>query len=199
MSGRRWLSLAALAASGALLAGCSSGSSSSGGSPGTAQTERTAVLAAAKNLNSQVSATGVGWSDSITGLFDSCGEADALAAGNGSATMVQYTATQLVSPFNRKLPMTTFGRQMTEALNAAGWDLKPLTVSGSPGTWHTGRHDGFDLRVEDFNDGSLGATVTIDLSGSCFDAGSSAQTLKQGTSDNVNEPTPTATPTPKYS
>jgi hypothetical protein len=48
--------------------------------------------------------------------------------------------------------------------------------------------------------GSFHPTATTYVSGSCFNAGSSAQNLiKQGAVDNVTAPIPTATPTPKYS
>lgn len=204
MTDWRWLALAAGVAATALLCafagGCSSGGSSSGGTS-QAQAERTSVLAAAKTLNGQVPAAGVGWSGTITGLYGPCGQSDPLAAGKGVSGMVQYTATQLMSPFNRSVPLSTFGRQMVEVLNAAGWGLKPLAVAGTTDgtTWYSGRKDGFDLRVENFANGSLGATSTIDVSGSCFNAGSSAQTLEQTTNDTLNEPKPTATPAPKYS
>ena len=191
---RRWLALAAAVAAAALLDGCSSG-----GGASAAQPERTAVLAAAKTLNGQVPAAGVGWSNTITGLYGPCGQSDPLAADKGASGLLQYTATQLMSPFDRSVPLATFGRQMVDVLNAAGWGLAPLAVAGATNgtTWYSGRKGGFDLRVENFADGSLGATSTIDLSGSCFDAGSAAQSL-QRTNDNVNMPRPTATPAPKY-
>jgi hypothetical protein len=182
------------------LAGCSSGGSPGGGIS-QAQAERTSVLAAAKDLNSQVPAAGVGWSNTITGLYGPCGQSDPLAADTGVSGMLQYTATQLMSPFNHGVPLSTFGRQMVEVLNAEGWGLKPLVVADATNgtTWYSGRKDGFDLRVENFAYGSLGATSTIDVSGGCFNAGSSAQTLEQSTNDTLNEPKPTVTPAPKYS
>jgi hypothetical protein len=199
VTARRWLALAAAALLCACLGGCSSGGSSGGSSQ--AQAERTSVLAAAKTLNSQVPAAGVGWSGTVTGLYGPCGQSDPLATGQGVSGMVQYTATQLMSPFNGGVPLSTFGRQMVEVLNAEGWGLKPLAVAGATNgtTWYTGRKGGFDLRVENFADGSLGATSTIDLSGSCFNAGSGAQSLEQSTNDMLNMPKPTVTPAPKYS
>ena len=197
MPGPRLAVLLAGAAAAALLAGCSSGSSS-GGPSGTAQTQRSAVLAAAKHLDEQVRVAGVGWSGNISGLYDSCGQADPLAA-KGSASMVQYTATELIGAFRHGVPQTVLGRQVNEVLAAGGWTLRPLTVPASPATWYTSHYGGLDLRVEDYASGALGASVTLDVSGSCFDAGSSARTLKQGTVDNLDQPNPTATPTPRYS
>jgi hypothetical protein len=195
MPGPRLAGFLVGAAAAALLAGCSSGGSSNSSS-GTAQTERSNALAAAKNLDSQVRTAGVGWSGNISGLYDSCGQADPLAA-KGSASLVQYTATELVGAFRSGVAQTVLSRQVNEVLAAGGWKLKPLTVPASPATWYTSQRDGLDLRVEDYASGALGASVTLDISGSCFDAGSSAQTLKQGTVDNLNQPNPTATPTPE--
>jgi len=90
---------------------------------------------------------------------------------------------------------------VVEALNGIGWALRQTASGSSPATYYTGQRDGTDLRlVELDNQPGLGPTATIFLSGGCFDAGSSAQQLRgKGSVDNVIEPRPATTPTPKYS
>jgi hypothetical protein len=184
------------AAACALLTGCSS-------SPDTqsqGQTQRDAVLPVAKTLYSQVSATGVGWIGTIVGGYEACGTDDPLASPSNDNS-VQYTAQELMTPFSRSTPYPTFQRQVVAALNGIGWGLKPASGPLGAATYYTGHRDGADLRlIEVDNQRGLGPTATIFLSGTCFDAGSSASQLTgKGSVDNINEPRPTATPTPKYS
>lgn len=180
----------------ALLAGCSSGPDAQ--SQGQAQ--RNAVLPVAKTLYSQVSATGVGWIGTIVGGYAVCGTNDPLASPSNDNS-VQYTAQELMTPFSASTPYPTFQRQVVEALNGIGWGLKPVTGPSGAATYYTGHRDGTDLRlIEVDNQRGLGPTATIFLSGTCFDAGSSASQLTgKGSVDNINEPRPTVTPTPKYS
>jgi hypothetical protein len=106
-----------------------------------------------------------------------------------------------MTPFSRTAAYPVFRRQVVEALNGIGWALRQTASGSSPATYYTGQRDGTDLRlVELDNQPGLGPTATIFLSGGCFDAGSSAQQLRgKGSVDNVIEPRPAATPTPKYS
>jgi hypothetical protein len=188
--------MGACTVAGAALAGCSS----SPGPAAQAQAERSAVLPVARQLHGQLTGAGVGWTAGILGDYEACGVNDPLATDRG-ASMLQYTARQLMTPFSHAVSFATFGRQVVEAVNAAGWQLRPVTGPSDQGRYYAGQRDGFDLRLVAFNDEQgLGPTATIYVSGSCFDAGSSAQGLvKQGAVDNVTEPHPTATPAPKYS
>lgn len=193
--------VAVCAVVGAVLAACSSSPS-----PATqAQTERSAVLPAAKQLHGQLVGAGVGWTALILGDYEQCGENDPLATGQGDS--IQYTAQQLMTPFSHAVSFETFSRQIVEAVNAAGWHLRPVTGPSDQARYYAGQHGGFDLRLVELNDaqgagpgGSFHPTATTYVSGSCFNAGSSAQNLiQQGAVDNVTAPIPTATPTPKFS
>jgi hypothetical protein len=180
----------------ALLAGCASGPSAQA----LGQASRSVALPVAKQLYSQVTATGVGWIGTIVGDYETCGTNDPLVSPSGGSSL-QYTAQELLTPFSRGTAYPLFQRQVVEALNGIGWDLRP--VAGQPGaaTYYTGQHDHADLRlIEINNQQGLGPTATIFVSDPCFDAGSSAQQLLgKGSTDNISEPHPTATPTPRYS
>ena len=180
----------------AVLSGCSSGPDAQA----QAQTQRSAVLPAAKKLYSQVTAAGVGWIGTILGGYETCGTDDPLATPSNDNSL-QYTTQELMTPFSRTTAYPVFRRQVVEALDGIGWALRQTASGSSPATYYTGHRDGTDLRlVELDNQPGLGPTATIFLSGGCFDAGSSAQQLRgKGSVDNVTEPRPAATPTPKYS
>ena len=184
------------AATCAVLSGCSSGPDAQA----QAQTQRSAVLPAAKKLYSQVTAAGVGWIGTILGGYETCGTDDPLATPSNDNSL-QYTTQELMTPFSRTTAYPVFRRQVVEALDGIGWALRQTASGSSPATYYTGHRDGTDLRlVELDNQPGLGPTATIFLSGACFDAGSSAQQLRgKGSVDNVTEPRPAATPTPKYS
>ena len=184
------------AAACAVLSGCSSGPDAQA----QAQTQRSAVLPAAKKLYSQVTAAGVGWIGTILGGYETCGTDDPLATPSNDNSL-QYTTQELMTPFSRTVAYPVFRRQVVEALDGIGWALRQTASGSSPATYYTGHRDGTDLRlVELDNQPGLGPTATIFLSGGCFDAGSSAQQLRgKGSVDNVTEPRPAATPTPKYS
>lgn len=188
--------LGAWVVAGAALAACSS----SPDPAAQAQTQRSAVLPAAKQLRGQLAGAGVGWTAVILGEYEACGENDPLATGQG-ASMVQYTARQLMTPFSHAVSFAAFSRQVVEAVDAAGWQLRQVTGPSDQGRYYAGRHGGLALRLVEFNDEQgLGPTATIYVSGNCFDAGSSAQGLiKQGPVDNVTGPRPTSTPAPRYS
>jgi len=171
-----------------------------------AQKERSAVLPAANQLRDQLNGAGVGWTASITGDYEACGTNDPLASSK-SDSMVQYTAQQETLPFSHEVTFPDFAGQVVEALNAAGWKLRPATGPSDQARYYTGQHGGFDLRLVELNDeqgagpnASFHPTATAYVSGSCFDAGSSAHDFMQrGAIDNVHSPIPTATPTSKYS
>lgn len=184
------------AAACAVLAGCSSGPDAQS----RAQAQRTTVLPVAKKLYSQVTATGVGWIGTILGGYETCGTNDPLATPSSDSSL-QYTAQELMTPFSRSVAYPVFRRQVVEALNGIGWGLRQTASGSSPATYYAGHRDGTDLRlVELDNQQGLGPTATIFVSGPCFDAGSSAQQLRgKGAVDNVIEPRPAATTTPKYS
>ena len=184
------------AAACAMLAGCSAGP----GAQAQAQAQRSAVLPAAKKLYSQVTATGVGWIGTIEGGYETCGTDDPLATPSNSNSL-QYTTQELMTPYSGSVAYPVFRRQVAEALDAIGWGLRQTASGTSPATYYTGHRDGIDLRLVEFdNQPGLGSTATIFLSGPCFDAGSSAQQLRgNGSTDNITEPHPTATPTPRYS
>jgi hypothetical protein len=188
--------LAVTAAACAVLAGCSSGPDAQS----QAQSERAVVLPAAKKLYSQVTGAGVGWIGTILGGYETCGTDDPLATPSNDNSL-QYTTQELMTPFSKSITYPTFRRQVVEALNGIGWGLRQTAGGPSPATYYTGHLDGTDLRLIELDDHpGLGPTATIFLSGSCFDAGSSAQQLSgKGSVDNVVEPRPTATPTAKYS
>ena len=191
------LAVVACAVACAALAGCSSSSSSDAQSAG--QAERAKVIPAAKQVHDQLSAAGVAWAGGIVGGYETCGTDDPLATP-GSSTSLQYTASQQMGPFSKSVSYSTFKRQVVEALNAEGWQLHPVAGSAAQATYYAGHRGGFDLRLIEQQQPTFGSTATAYVSGSCFDAGSSAQQLISKSPDyNLSEPTPTATPTPKYS
>jgi hypothetical protein len=194
--------VAACAVVAAVLAACSSSPD-----PNTqAQKEQSAVLPVAKQLRDQLSGAGVGWTASIIGDYEACGTNDPLATSSGDS-MIQYTAQQLTLPFSHEVSFPTFARQVVEALNASGWQLRQVTGPSDQGRYYAGQHGGLDLRLVGLNDeqgagpnASFHTTATIYVSGKCFDAGSSAHDFMQrGAIDNVHSPIPTTTPVPKYS
>ena len=178
------------------LAGCSSSSSDA---QSTGQAERAKVIPAAKQVYDQLSTAGVAWAGGIVGGYETCGTDDPLATP-GSSTSLQYTVSQQMGPFSKSVSYDTFKRQVVEALNAEGWQLHPVAGSAAQATYYAGHRGGFDLRLIEQQQPTFGSTATAYVSGSCFDAGSSAQQLISKSPDyNLSEPTPTATPTPKYS
>lgn len=196
MPGTRRLALAACVIGCCVLAGCSSGPSASA----QARAQRAAVLPAAKHLNGQIVGAGVAWTADIDGQYWPCGTDDPAAEDQGSSE-VQYSAEQFMTSFSRNTAFGTFSRQVTEALDAAGWHLRARKGPSSSASYYSARHSGLDLWLILFNEQqSFGPTATIDVSGSCFDAGSSATSLTgaTGPQDQVSEPRPTSTPTPRY-
>lgn len=178
------------------LAGCSSSSSSVAQSTG--QAERAKVIPAAKQVYDQLSTAGVAWAGGIVGGYETCGTDDPLATP-GSSTSLQYTVSQQMRPFSKSVSYDTFKRQMVEALNAEGWQLHPVTGSAAQASYYAGHREGFDLRLIEQQQPTFGSTATAYISGSCFDAGSSARQLIDKSPDyNLSEPAPTATPNPKY-
>jgi hypothetical protein len=183
----RW---AVLTAGSAVLAACSSGP----GVSAQAQAARAAVLPAARQLRTQLVSPGAGWTAAIIGDYDPCGLQDPLASGKGSG-MLQYAASELMTPFGRTVPFTVFIRRVAEALDAAGWKLSPMPAA----VGYTGRRDGFDLYVKPADQASLGPTADLSISGACFNAGSSASRyIGPGPRDDLLQPRPTSTPTSRY-
>jgi hypothetical protein len=158
------------------------------------------VLPAAKQLRGQLASAGVSWTAEILGDYQQCGVNDPLATGRGDNAL-QYTAQQLMTSYDHTVTFAVFSRQVVEAVNAFGWKLRPVPGPSSQARYYVGQRDGVHLRLvqQDVNSG-LGPQATIWLSGSCFDAGSSATDLmEKGPGDTVKEPRPTSTPVPKYS
>jgi hypothetical protein len=184
---------------GAVLAACSSAPSASGVSQ-QASGARAAVLPAAEQVRAQLVNAGVGWTAAIIGNFEACGEDDPLATHRGTG-MLQYTASELMTPFSHGVPFATFARQVVAALNAAGWSPHERTPAQAGTYEYSGSHGGLDLYlVEVYDQQSLGSTATVDVSGGCFDAGSAANSyIGPGPRDDIREPQPTTTPTPRYS
>jgi hypothetical protein len=187
----------------AAVAGCTGGSPVSGpagtaATPAQAQTERAAVLPVAKNVYGQLTGAGVGWSAVIAGGYEACGTDDPLATSSGNGVL-QYTATELMTPYSHAVSLATFTRQVRETLTAAGLALSAHTSTAGV-SYYTARDGSMDVRLDPYGQQSLGPTVTIDVSGQCFDAGSAALHMMQDSPvDQVHEPRPSATPTPKYS
>ena len=197
---KRGVTLLACAVTGAaacaVLAGCSSG-------PGRAGTGAGTALGGAARRQEAVQPghrRRRGLDRYHLGGYETCGTDDPLATPSNDNSL-QYTAQELMTPFSRTAAYPVFRRQVVEALDGIGWALRQTASGSSPATYYTGHRDGTDLRlVELDNQPGLGPTATIFLSGGCFDAGSSAQQLRgKGSVDNVTEPRPAATPTPKYS
>lgn len=194
--GRRGVTLVCCAAACAVAAGCSSSPSAQT----QAQTARATVQPAAKQLYTQATAAGIGWIGSIVGGYAPCGTDDPLATGKGTNSL-QYTASELMTPFGKSVPYATFSRQVVEAIDAEGWDLRPGAGSLGQASYYTAQRDSLHLwLIEAADQPSYGSTANIYLSGTCFDAGSSAgQLVKTSPDEDIPEPSPTATPTPKYS
>lgn len=185
-------------ASCAALAGCSSGPSPSK----QAQTSRTSVLAAAKNVHTDLSGVPTAFSAVITGGLFLCGASDELATGKGPNAL-QYTASQEWTLIKKgSVPLATLGSDIVRKMDAAGWRLRsaPAPNPESPAAaTYVGRRKGLDVRLLEINDNQgLGAIVHIDVSASCFNADSSSAAVKlmREYNENIEEPRPSSTPSP---
>jgi hypothetical protein len=183
-------------ASCAALAGCSGGAS-----PGQqAQTSRASVLAAAKNVHSELSSVRPAFSASISGRLYLCGTSDEIAARKGPHAL-QYTASQEWTLLKKgSVPLATLGADIVRKMDAAGWHLRsaPTPNPQSPAAaTYVGRRKGLDMRLLEISDNpGFGALVSIDVSASCFntDSDSAAVKLMQGYSATIDEPRPSSTP-----
>jgi hypothetical protein len=196
--GRRGVTLVCCAAACAVAAGCSSSPSPSAQTQ--AQTARATVQPAAKQLYTQATAAGIGWIGSIVGGYAPCGTDDPLATGKGTNSL-QYTASELMTPYDESVPYATFKRQVVEALGAEGWALRPGAGSAGQASYYTAQRDSLQLwLIEAAGQPSHGPTASIYLSGTCFAAGASGEQLvKTSPDEDIPEPSPTATPAPRYS
>jgi hypothetical protein len=180
----------------AVVAGCSSSPDPND----QARQERSAVLPAAEQLRDQLKRTGVGWTALVLGDYESCGSNDPLATSSGK-TMVQYTASQETLPFSHAVSFPVFAGRVITTITAAGWKPRPVTGPSAQARYYAGQRGGLDLRLVEFDDeqgagphGSFHPTATVYVSGSCFDAGSSAHDfIQRGAIDSVHSPIPTAT------
>jgi hypothetical protein len=182
----------------AALAGCSSGPPPSQ----QAQSSRASALAAAKNVHSELGSVRIAWSATIIGRLFECGTSDKLATGMG-ANAVQYTASQdwgLLKPGS--VPLATFGHDIVQKLDAEGWHLRsapPPNPESPAAATYVGRRNGLDMRLLEINDPnsySLGEDVSIDVSASCFNAGSASSSVNFQIKYNqeINEPRPSPAP-----
>jgi hypothetical protein len=180
----------------AALAACSSGPP-----PGQqAQSSRASALAAAKNVHSELSGVRIAWNAVIAGGLFLCGTSDGLATSKGP-NAVQYTASQDWTLLKKgSVPLTTLGHDIVQKLAAAGWHLRsaPTPNPESPvAATYVGRRNGLDMRLLEMNNNpGLGALVSIDVSASCFNAGSSSSAVKlmDGYQENIEEPRPSSAP-----
>jgi hypothetical protein len=182
----------------AALAGCSSGPSPSQ----QAQSSRASVLAEAENVHSELGSVRIAFSAAILGGLFECGTSDELATGKG-ADAVQYTATQLwtlLKPGSASL--ATLGSDIVRKLDAEGWHLRtapPPNPESPAAATYVGRRDGLDMRTLEINNPAspgLREEVSIDVSASCFNAGSSASSVSflNRYDQDINEPRPSAAP-----
>ncbi len=159
-------------------------------------------MAAAKNVHSELGSVRISSSVLITGNLYPCGTSDELATDK-DAYAVQYTASQ--EWFLRKtvsVPLATLGRDIVQKLEAAGWRLRsaPTPNPEHPAAaTYVARRDNLDIRLVEFDNpagGDLAKSVTIDVSSSCFNAGSSSSELKlqDGYNQQIVEPRPSSTP-----
>ena len=196
----RTLTLAGAGAAVTLAAGCSS--SSSAASPAQVKAGRAAVLAVADKFVPQIAATGVAWSGGLTGGYQECGANDPRASP-ASSNSLQYTVQELLTAFSSKVSYPVFKRQVAEALNGLGWQLKPVAGGSSPATYYAGHRGSTDLRVIELDETqSIGPSATVYFSDACFDAGSGSaaeQYLSHSPDFDGGAPRPTTTPTPRYS
>jgi hypothetical protein len=166
------------------------------------QASRAPVLPVARQFRAQVTSAGVGWTAEILGDYEECGSQDPLAAGRGDGKL-QYTASELLTPYDQTETYATFARQFVESVDAAGWKLRKGS-GADPETqarYYVAQRGGVDLWVIELDARpGLGPEADVHLSSStCFDAGSSAETIMtRGHQDQVKEPRPTATPTAKF-
>lgn len=195
----RMAALSMITVSCAALAGCSSGPSPTQ----QAQSSRASALAAAKNVHSQLGSVRIASSVLIAGNLYPCGTSDELATDKG-AYAVQYTASQEWFLLRKtvSVPLATLGRDIVQKLEAAGWRLRsaPTPNPEHPAAaTYVARRDNLDIRLVEFDNpagGDLAKSVTIDISSSCFNAGSSSTELKlqDGYDQQIDEPFPSSTP-----
>ena len=175
-----------------VVAGCSSGPSPSQ----LAQSSRAPVLSAAKGIYRDVYDAHIGWSALITGGIELCGT-DAPATGKGPDEL-QYSASQEMLPFGRRITLSDFGQQVIRTLDGKGWRLRPAPAPNPahPVPTYAGRRDGLTLQLLEFQDSAFGPTVTIGVGASCFKAGSAAQQIlsKGVNEDQINELRPSSAP-----
>jgi hypothetical protein len=194
----RMAALSIITVSCAALAGCSSGPSPSQ----QAQSSRALAIAAAKNVHSELGSVPIAFSATITGGLFECGTSDALATGKG-ANAVQYTATQLWTLLKPgSTPLATFGSDIVQKLDAEGWRLRtapPPNPQSPAAATYVGRHNGLDMRLLEINNPAspgLREEVNIDVSASCFNAGSSSSSVSflNKYEQNIDEPRPSSAP-----
>jgi hypothetical protein len=194
----RMAALSIITVSCAALAGCSSGPSPSQ----QAQSSSASVLAASKKVHSELGSVRIAFSASIIGGLFQCGTSDELATGKG-ANAVQYTASQLWTLLKPgSAPLATLGGDIVKKLDAEGWHLRtapPPNPESPAAATYVGRSNGLDMRLlEIINPASPGLReeVSIDVSASCFNAGSSASSVSflNQYDQNIDEPRPAAAP-----
>jgi hypothetical protein len=160
-------------------------------------------MGAAKNVYSELGSVRIASGDLIAGNVFTCGTSDELATDKG-AYAVQYTADQVwfLNKTALSVPLATLGRDIVQKLEAAGWRLRsaPTPNPGDPAAaTYVARRDNLDMRlveIDSHTGGTLAKSVTIDVSSSCFNAGSSSSELKlqDGYDQQIEEPLPSSTP-----
>ena len=160
-------------------------------------------MAATKNVRSELGSVRIASGGTIIfGAVYSCGASDELATDKG-AYAVQYTAEQewFLNKTALSVPLATLGRDIVQKLEVAGWRLRsaPAPNPEHPAAaTYVARRDNLDMRVveSDTHTGStIAKSVTIDISSSCFNAGSwSTEDKLDKYNEEIEEPLPSPTP-----
>jgi hypothetical protein len=198
--GIRLTALSAAVIACAALAGCSSPS------PADKQiaAERSAVLPVAMRIYEQLYGAHVAWGYDIQGLPALCGVGDPLAPSTSNLSEIQYSTEQIALPYaagnlsyySLRPPMiaTQFAPMVIQELEAHGWKLRLLSKSGTNPTYTYGvRSGGLDIVVDISQEAADVPTANLQVSGACFNAGSSAGQMinnPKSNTDTVTVPHP---------
>lgn len=179
----------------ACTAGC--GDSASAG-PANAAKAKVTVIPAAREMVKAMESDGIGSTAWFSGSYRSCGRGDG---------HVIYRVPLFIYPFDDKDIAAVFLQQVLAVLKSDGWKIGNRTPVGRSS------FDPADIGLFYFpisrgslvgnmatsDNGDYASVAIINISSACVGAGSSASKLIAGTSNRVDLPAPTVTPSPRFS
>jgi hypothetical protein len=152
----------------AALAGCSSPSPLQK----QAKAEKTAVLAEARRLTSQLVAARADWAGELVGDYTNCGYSDTIAPDRGAPHLIQYDVTEVMHPFSPATSAAAFRTDTVRAAAAAGWRLRAVHHSDELFAGFVSRRGGFDTQWVESVWPAEALDMDLDTTGACFNAGS---------------------------